>query len=881
MKKFLLTILYSLSSLLLYATHNRAGEITIRYISGTTYEVTITTYTKESSPADRCELGISWGDGTLDTLPRVNGAPLNGCPHYGEVLSGVDVKKNIYVGTHTYPGNGTYIVSFEDPNRNGNILNIPNSINVPFFVQTELIISGFNFGPNSSPVLLNPPIDDACIFRHYIHNPGAYDADGDSLSYELVPCRGQDGLPIPNYDIPNGVAIDPVSGDLTWDTPQQLGEYNFAIKVTEWRHGYAIGYVTRDMQITVINCNNSPPVIHAIDEICVEAGSTVQFTVTATDPDTQPDIDVVTLTATGGPLEPPNSATFPQPVSGQGSVSSLFTWNTSCDNVQIQPHQMSFRAQDNDPIVSLVDYHQVNIYVIAPAPQNLQAQPVGNTIHLSWDPDVCQEASGYKIYRREGCGDFTPDSCETGVPPYTGYSLIGTTIGLNSTTFIDDNNGAGLLHGVDYSYLVVACFPGPGGIDTLGGAQSYASDEACVELLKDVPIITQVSVLQTDVTNGQISVKWVKPTELDTAQITGPYEYRLYRSTGFNENNRTLVLSNSNPVLSLLDTDFVDTGMDTHDSAYFYQIELYNATPGNEFTVGGTEASSVFLSIAETDQQLVLSWQHNVPWDNFKYIIYKENPSLTFDSLSETTATTFTDTGLINGQTYCYYIESRGMYSSPDLPDTLINLSQIACGVPIDTVPPCPPTLSVFPNCELGQNLLIWELPSGSCDNDAIAYHVYYTPTLGGDMQLLATIYNLSDTSFLHDNLSSIAGCYALTSMDSVFNESPIMDTICVDNCPVYELPNSFSPNGDGYNDFFTPFPYHYVESIDLKIYNRWGNLVFKTTDPDIMWDGENKDTKLNCSDGVYYYICTVNEIYLQGIVPRTVTGFIELIRGK
>ncbi|MDA9121323.1 gliding motility-associated C-terminal domain-containing protein, partial [Flavobacteriales bacterium] len=81
------------------------------------------------------------------------------------------------------------------------------------------------------------------------------------------------------------------------------------------------------------------------------------------------------------------------------------------------------------------------------------------------------------------------------------------------------------------------------------------------------------------------------------------------------------------------------------------------------------------------------------------------------------------------------------------------------------------------------------------------------------------------------------------------------------------------------YNDFFTPFPYAFVESIDLKIYNRWGLKIFETTNPDILWDGTNKDTKLDCSDGVYYYICTVNEIGLTGVEPRDLHGYIHLIR--
>jgi hypothetical protein len=53
---------------------------------------------------------------------------------------------------------------------------------------------------------------------------------------------------------------------------------------------------------------------------------------------------------------------------------------------------------------------------------------------------------------------------------------------------------------------------------------------------------------------------------------------------------------------------------------------------------------------------------------------------------------------------------------------------------------------------------------------------------------------------------------------------------------------------------------------------------MFETTDPDVKWDGKNKDSKMKCPDGTYFYLCTVNEIRVQGITPRVLKGFIQLI---
>ena len=48
-------------------------------------------------------------------------------------------------------------------------------------------------GMDASPVLLNPPYDKAALGYIFIHNPAAYDPDGDSLSYGLTPCTREDG----------------------------------------------------------------------------------------------------------------------------------------------------------------------------------------------------------------------------------------------------------------------------------------------------------------------------------------------------------------------------------------------------------------------------------------------------------------------------------------------------------------------------------------------------------------------------------------------------------------------------------------------------------------------------------------------------------------
>jgi gliding motility-associated-like protein len=147
-------------------------------------------------------------------------------------------------------------------------------------------------------------------------------------------------------------------------------------------------------------------------------------------------------------------------------------------------------------------------------------------------------------------------------------------------------------------------------------------------------------------------------------------------------------------------------------------------------------------------------------------------------------------------------------------------------------------------------------------------------------MTVIAFIDSAEITSWNHDlsgTGKTMAACYAVTAIDSFYNESPVLKRICVDECFEYSLPNVFTPNGDNINDILHPLPYWSVEKIDLKIFNRWGNLVYQTEDPDINWDGTYLNEKKRVSDGVYYYICDVYTQRLSGLEHTTIIGYIHV----
>ena len=105
------------------------------------------------------------------------------------------------------------------------------------------------------------------------------------------------------------------------------------------------------------------------------------------------------------------------------------------------------------------------------------------------------------------------------------------------------------------------------------------------------------------------------------------------------------------------------------------------------------------------------------------------------------------------------------------------------------------------------------------------------------------------------------------------FDEDTLNIHISTGNRSGYNLPNAFSPNGDGKNDCFGLQHWGQITLQEFSIYNRWGQRVFTTTDPGVCWNGLLGGKELK-SDAYVYIVSAIT-----GCGPVKLKGLVHLVR--
>ncbi|HZG00683.1 MAG TPA: gliding motility-associated C-terminal domain-containing protein, partial [Chitinophagales bacterium] len=156
------------------------------------------------------------------------------------------------------------------------------------------------------------------------------------------------------------------------------------------------------------------------------------------------------------------------------------------------------------------------------------------------------------------------------------------------------------------------------------------------------------------------------------------------------------------------------------------------------------------------------------------------------------------------------------------------------------------PRLYTFTNQSTGATTYSWDFGDGSLSNEVNPMHIY-----GG------------------------VGQYEVCLV--AMNAGPCPDDTCqrfdVNFFPAIDVPNAFSPNGDGQNDILYVRGYN-VQTMLFKVFNRWGEKVFETNDLNIGWNGTYKSEQQEMD----VFAWTLDAVLISGeIVERK--GNVTLVR--
>ena len=141
-----------------------------------------------------------------------------------------------------------------------------------------------------------------------------------------------------------------------------------------------------------------------------------------------------------------------------------------------------------------------------------------------------------------------------------------------------------------------------------------------------------------------------------------------------------------------------------------------------------------------------------------------------------------------------------------------------------------------------------------------------------------ATNYSWGDGSTNSSLQVSESGQYTVTISD---NCNVKIDSITIEftNCTICEfyIPNAFSPDFNGHNDIFHAYSNCELENFSMKIFNRWGALVFESKNANTGWDGMFKNKVV--PEGVYVYLVEFEVNQKSETLTKKISGDVTVVK--
>lgn len=750
--------------------------------------------------------------------------------------TGLCYLQTVYRAEIDLPNNlNGYHISWARCCRNQSIINLVDPGDEGLIFSTFIPSTSFC---NNSPTFNQTLPTFICVNENFQFDLSATDVDGDSLAYRLqspyTAGDRNDPVPIPipppfqtvNWLPPFNAGnmmggtvplqIDNQTG-LLQVQPNQLGQYVFGVTVEEYRNGNLISEITRDIQVNVIDCPiNFPPQVQRAsggsDTLGFYAGEMACYDFSITDNNGQgAGVDQLTISARGdilggGALSPP-FASF-NATNGTSPITADLCWQPACDSIgNVYPIFIQVSDDNNCPGPNVArDTFYLEILPPRAEPPVLNCVSVvgPNQIELNWtalpELDGHLGFSFYTIERNDGTG-------------WRPISLISHATQNNYTDFSAINNDA-----TSYCYRIRTTLRCPGNI------QSQPGNEMC-----------SITVQATQLGPSLSQINW------DAADLNQPTYTLMADSMG---NIITIATG-------LTDTlfDFVSCSF----SGSFYVIAADSANTcqmrsGNSNLVVHTDSIPPIpnlCGVSYVNQNTIeINWESVGISDFYRYQVLRSEPgsgtfSPVFESM-DSTILSFVDSTISPGQgPYCYQVLVEDICGST-------NISEADCGVSLQA------TL-------LDQEVqLDWSAYVGWL-GDVASYEIFNINDPNNPISLgtvPGSTYTFTDQSV---QSSQSTYCYQIVATPQQLDCLPMSfsNSVCVNFPSTIYVPNAFTPNADGFNEFWR-IQGTFIQTFSVRIYSRWGEVIFESNDIDRSWDGT--DNGRQAPEGVYVYLLKVTD---------------------
>ena len=890
-------------------THLVGGELYYTHLGGSNYLVTLKVY-RDCGPANTLGTGFDdqvyigmWdgtgqiGDNDVLTIPlsqsNVSNVPValgNPC---GTPPPDLCIEQAIYSTTVSLPATSYgWDLVWQRCCRNPSISNLQNfggteNPGATFVAHVPGTSVSSDATQNSSPVFQELPPVAVCANFDFVWDHSAIDPDGDELVYSF--CAPLDGggtgggnganSPVPNppatppyqeveyiggfsgtYPITSdpAMAIDPVTGVIT-GMPTSPGQYAIGICVSEYRDGELLSTTMRDFQFNVTLCDPNIQSVVAEQtpaQLCI--GETITLDNGSINGSSYAwDFGVAGITDdVSDEFEP--TYTWPEP--GDYWVSLVVNPGWPCADTSEALYQVwqpldpvivvdGFECDDGEELFTFavegnIDGGASMLWDFGTGSPGLADIPNPGGIFFD-NADVWEIVVSVNNHGCTSDAGFTwvapPDPVALVEDQYqfcTGLTFDFTNLSSNAEAYLwDFGDGVGGI---------------PSGTST-DPSPSYTFPDTGVY---EISLTAAADFTCPDVATAEVEIQFLlEPTF--TTPDPNCFDDHFFTLSGTASSDENTVYEwdfGGATVLANTAAEQV-TGL-IYEEAGTYDVSLTASVPGL------TGCVQTFTAPVTVIAEPAIDFQAG-PWTGCP------PHSVSFTNMSTTeTATTYTwDFG--DGST-SNAVSTSHMYMSPGVyPITLtmetggycVRTLEMEGPQAVEILPVPVAAIDVTPNQVDILDPVVWVEYLGDQNVDC-----YYSFGDGGGIEGCNGQYIYND-----------GGTFTITQ--TVVNEFGCTNTaegqVSVSGS-VFYAPTAFTPDGDGLNDVWLPVV-RGVSNYALRITNRWGELVFETTDPEEPWLGQmGTDGQHYCPNGVYLY----RAVYFDQVgYPRVAEGHLHVAR--